>query len=770
MGKGRLPLAQQFMSRDGSLGVYDSFIQNGCLDKQGDKMYVIKRPGTQLQTDLGVHADPQGAVFYNGLVYAVYNDILYRTGAGLNNGADGTAWTQAPVPVWYGRSFFTATVFQDRIYVIGGEAPQLYADISYTADGVLWSTNAGGAPFGHRQGHQVVVFNNALFLIGGQENDSSILALMNDVWTSTDGATWTLVTANAAWSPRDNHTVVVGNNGMYLYGGDTASGAVDDVWFSVDGKTWTNLTMAATGTGRYVHSSMYFKNLLWIIGGVNTAITPLNDVWSSPDGQTWTLRNAAAFAAGRYDMASTVYNNRMWLIGGVMGVTLDANVYASADGVTWTPITVTPGFGARGGAAAVTFKTPTSVNAYHYETMWVLGGNNGSTEIQEVWRANLNSALATTYNLNPAVASQPYQFNTFLNGTKLLIKNESNFWVLESGTLTPVVDTNYPAETVPGIVVLNSFAYVMQPDGTIRACALDNPLSWPSLQFIVADYEDDPGIAIAKYLNYLVAFGQYTLQFYYDAGNPAPGIALSPYQSLSTKIGLAYASTLVSAKQTLIWVGQTEQRDWGVYIMNGVTPQRVSTPWVDKAINVNLNSSVHCWSTGAEGHTFYVLQFPTANYALVYDMDTAQWHIWTNGDETEMPYSYAVTEFFGDLWLGMDHFGGMIFRVSFEFYDDNGTPFGLRSQTDKYDNGSLQRKYWGQADFVSDLNPSTVTLEVSDDDYQNWITWGTFDVSKIRPMLNRGGSSRRRAFRATQTDSHPARWEALEVTASQGES
>ena len=64
----------------------------------------------------------------------------------------------------------------------------------------------------------------------------------------------------------------------------------------------------------------------------------------------------------------------------------------------------------------------------------------------------------------------------------------------------------------------------------------------------------------------------------------------------------------------------------------------------------------------------------------------------------------------------------------------------------------------------------SATLEVSDDDYQTWVTWGTFDLSKMRSMLNRGGSSRRRAFRFTQTDSEPARWEALEVTASEGES
>jgi N-acetylneuraminic acid mutarotase len=168
--------------------------------------------------------------------------------------------------------------------------------VSYTSDGISWSTNAGGAPFGHRQGHATVVFNDRLYLIGGLENDSTIVAPMNDVWVSDDGATWTRVVEHAEWAPRVNMTVVVANNGMYLYGGDFGGGlASDECWFSVDGETWTNLTLAATGTARYVHSMLAYHNKLWIIGGVDGAITPLNDVWSSPDGQTWTLMTAAAF-------------------------------------------------------------------------------------------------------------------------------------------------------------------------------------------------------------------------------------------------------------------------------------------------------------------------------------------------------------------------------------------------------------------------------------------------------------------------------------------
>jgi hypothetical protein len=661
--------------------------------------------------------------------------------------------------------------------VIGGEAPVQYADINYSSNGFVWSQNASAAPFGHRQGHQVVVFNNQMFLIGGLENDLSTVALMNDVWSTTDGANWTQVTAAAPWTARDNHTCVAANNGIYLYGGDLGGGNyADDVWFTTDGSTWTQLTTAATGTPRVLQSMMFFQNKLYIIGG-NDGSAGRDEVFSSPDGQTWTS-TAPIFGVGRYGMASTVYNNKMWLLSGsTTGGGIDANVYSSSDGITWTLVTAAPGFGARGGAAAVTFQTPTAVSQYHYATMWLLGGNNGG-ELREVWYGNLDSLLQATYALSPTVSGQRYQFNTFLNGTQLLIKNQSNFWVLQSGTLTKVVDTNYPTETVPGIVVLNLFAYVCTPSGELHGCALENPLLWPSLQFTTASYEDDPAVAIVKYLNYLVAFGTYTTQFFYDAGNPAPGIPLSPYQSGSVLIGCAHADTVKELNDTLIWVGQSKFKHIGVYVMNGLSPQQISTTWVDYIIKNNVSDDNNAMMFSSGGHTFYALANKFATYIPVYDASTKQWHPWNSNvpsSPAPFPYLYAVSDlanFGSNYWFGCGAiFGGKVYLMSPGFTDDAGTPYTVQVQTDKVDNNNLSQKFWGQANLVADVNVgATSTLEYTDDDYNTYRTWGTFDEGRIQPYINRGGQARRRAFRLSRTDSNDLRWESLEFSVEQGES
>ena len=81
---------------------------------------------------------------------------------------------------------------------------------------------------------------------------------MKDVWRSTDkGATWTLMTANAGWSGRNDHSSVAMPDGsIVLMGGYSNK---NDVWRSVDkGATWTLMTANAGWSARSVHTSVAY--------------------------------------------------------------------------------------------------------------------------------------------------------------------------------------------------------------------------------------------------------------------------------------------------------------------------------------------------------------------------------------------------------------------------------------------------------------------------------------------------------------------------------
>ncbi len=761
----RLPLIPELTSRDGKLFSKDSFMVNAMIEASSSAKYAVRRPGWQTLETFTAGAG-QGTLYFNGFFYSVVGDVLYRSSGTHNSGTSGSAFTQANVPPWYGRGEGVFQSFNGKMYVIGGVGAFEYADVSSSSDGENWTVNAAAAPFGNRQGPGCVVFNNLMWIIGGSTPTGTY---MNDVWSTPDGITWTQVTSSAPWAGRSLFGCLAANNGIYIFGGLEFSGFVSDIWFTSDGKNWTQVTpQASYWSARAAFVTLFYNNTIFVIGGQILGGSA-NDVWSSTTGgQTWTSLTGSAFASSRTGMAGCIYNNKMFVLGGNHSGTNLSDVYTSTNGSSWTLVTSTPGWGARNSFQAIVFQTPYTVSPSRYPTIWIASGN-GSVKFQDVWYGNLNTSTLTSYTLSPTTTGQPYQLGTFNNGTQIILKNQSNFWVLSSGTLIKVVDPNYPSVTVPGLVVMNQFVYVMTPQGQIFGCGISDATTWPGAQFVYASYEDDPGVALAKHLNYVVALGQYTTQFFYDAGNPPPGIALSSMVTSNLRIGCVAAQSVANVNGTLFFIGTTPENTLGVYMMNGLQPQKISTPWVDKIIqnpnNQLTGSSVYGFGFGTEGHGMYMLCTGGAALALIYDVTFQVWYPWTPVNGVAFTTDFGV----GD-WYVLEASSGILRWYSTQFLNDNGTPFEVQVQTAKGDMGNMARKFYGAATLIADQNAGTPSIAASDDDYQTFTTFGTVDLSAQRPRINRLGSSRRRAWQISQTDSNPLRWEALEIEYSQGES
>ena len=248
------------------------------------------------------------------------------------------------------------------------------------------------------------------------------------------------------------------------------------------------------------------------------------------------------------------------------------------------------------------------------------------------------------YNLNPDVFLQYYQFSTFVNGTKIVLKNQSNMWVLSGSVLTKVTDPNYPSVTVPGLVTLDSSVHVMTPIGDIHNCQLDDALTWPSINFITADYEDDQGVALAKYLNYVLAFGQWTMQFFYDAAQPEAS-ELLPNISLNSRVGCAAPRTIVHMNNTIF-------SGWGRRRMGSgtSTSSRVYgyaeadlDQYVDKWLMANDPTTISAIAhiTGGR-HTVYVLLLDSnLNPSPVFE--DGMWFQWSF--QTVIPPLFTTTGF-----------------------------------------------------------------------------------------------------------------------------
>lgn len=267
----------------------------------------------------------------------------------------------APVDVRVGR--FTDRIghavvsFKNRYWVIAGAEPvyptgggianlqyTLKSDVWSSADGKSWKMETANAGFGARWYHQAVVFNNRIWVISGDTLPGATPAWFSDVWSSADGVTWRQETADAQlpWWGSSVYVVVFNNQMLAVSGGQTLTSTTG---------VFTPLSAAGaltgtTGLGRQLASLTVYNNQLWFIAGrvhypVNVQPdtgSTMNDVWKSSDGIAWTQVSANAAFAPRYEHSSFVANGKLWVLGGQNAVAgaPSNDAWSTTDGATWT--------------------------------------------------------------------------------------------------------------------------------------------------------------------------------------------------------------------------------------------------------------------------------------------------------------------------------------------------------------------------------------------------------------------------------------------------
>jgi hypothetical protein len=138
-------------------------------------------------------------------------------------------------------------------------------------------------------------------------------------------------------------------------------------------------------------------------------------------------------------------------------------------------------------------------------------------------------------------------------------------------------------------------------------------------------------VAIAKSLNYLVAFKQWDTEFFYDAANASPGSPLGTVDSSYLKLGCATAQSIVEFDGGIVFMSQRDgqQRSREIHVLNGLTPKKVSTAEVERLLNGDDLATVYALYLSTGGHQFYVLTLVTLAITIVYDFNGGGWYVWT---------------------------------------------------------------------------------------------------------------------------------------------
>lgn len=232
------------------------------------------------------------------------------------------------------------------------------------------------------------------------------------------------------------------------------------------------------------------------------------------------------------------------------------------------------------------------------------------------------------------------------NGTFIITVSDSthfDYTMLSAPASSPATGTitiKGGRTTVPGVVFLDGYFFVMDSNAVIYNSALNDPLTWGALDFITAAIEPGSGVALAKSQNYVVAFKEWSTEFFYDAGNPT-GSPLSPVLSAFTQIGCVNGDTIAYLDENVYWASKSRQQGPGVYMMKELEQHKVSTPDVDRILAADGVTDAYAYGVRIAGHSFYVLGLRSSEVTLVYDASTNTWAEWTSL-EAQSPKSCTI--------------------------------------------------------------------------------------------------------------------------------
>lgn len=152
----------------------------------------------------------------------------------------------------------------------------------------MWNTQTSIKGPSKRVSHTATVVGSRLYVFGGQYqnhyfNDMFIYHLENREWTRVPPPVGGPESANAAPSPRCEHSAVAVNSRIFYFGGFDGQKRLKDLYvFDTTTLKWMRPTIQSKRVpgGRSGHKMVYLNNLLWLFGGIDSHGTYLNDIYT----------------------------------------------------------------------------------------------------------------------------------------------------------------------------------------------------------------------------------------------------------------------------------------------------------------------------------------------------------------------------------------------------------------------------------------------------------------------------------------------------------
>ena len=307
--------------------------------------YTLKADGKTAQASIDVRSGWGGRTTWSMTPVNLNGQLFLFNGqfqSKIWTSSDAINWTEVSDHNFDNRVFTDATVFNNRIWALGGrQGNNRIGDVWSSGDGKTWRRELSSVvsqlnAFGSREFHQLVTYNNALYLIGGRTLVNGNATDVKDVWKSEDGISWTQLTADTGMSNTlyDHQALAIDNDGIYVfYNNDYQSNPrLMEIWKSTDGISWAKLSEVPF---RSDFSVAYQGGKFVIVGGTDTN-GGISQVLTSSDAISWQETAATGNFVPFRDSDILVFNNRLWRYGGQTATGSGTDVIQSSpDGIDW---------------------------------------------------------------------------------------------------------------------------------------------------------------------------------------------------------------------------------------------------------------------------------------------------------------------------------------------------------------------------------------------------------------------------------------------------
>jgi hypothetical protein len=190
------------------------------------------------------------------------------------------------------------------------------------------------------------------------------------------------------------------------------------------------------------------------------------------------------------------------------------------------------------------------------------------------------------------------------------------------------------------------------------------------LDFASAEGSPDNLVSLIVDHREIWLFGQTSVEVWYNAG--LPDFPLARIKGAFNEIGCAAPFSVAKLDNGVFWLGADARGKGIVYRSQGYNGQRISTHAVEWQIQQYTDiSDATAYTYQQDGHSFYVLNFPSADITWVYDVATQAWHQragWLNNRFTRQRGDCQMS-FNGEIVIG-DYLAGVIYAYDLTVYTE----------------------------------------------------------------------------------------------------